>query len=260
MTMLVAILLAPVSCSAQPADSTPLAVPSVVATRPHDPSAFTEGLELDGDTLYEGTGMPGRSWVRATEWTTGATVATATLPAPLFGEGVTRVGDTLWEMTWRDHVAVERDARTLVERRRVTLDDEGWGLCHRTRSGRTELLASDGADTVVHRDPTTFARIRTVRLIGRPDAQLNSLACASDGTVYADLWPTDRLIRFDPDTGRVLEEIDASALRPVPFDPQAGNVLNGITQIPGTDEFLLTGKLWPTSFIVRFAKERSGRA
>ncbi|WP_425297237.1 glutaminyl-peptide cyclotransferase, partial [Nocardia abscessus] len=32
---------------------------------PHDPKAFTQGLEIDGEVLYEGTGLSGASSVRA---------------------------------------------------------------------------------------------------------------------------------------------------------------------------------------------------
>jgi glutaminyl-peptide cyclotransferase len=45
--------------------------------------------------------------------------------------------------------------------------------------------------------------------------------------------------------------VDASGLLSTP--PQASeDVLNGIAAIPGTDEFLITGKRWPFLFRVRF--------
>jgi glutamine cyclotransferase len=34
----------------------------------------------------------------------------------------------------------------------------------------------------------------------------------------------------------------------------ASDVLNGIAAVPGTDEFLVTGKNWPTIFRVRFTR------
>ena len=36
----------------------------VLSTRPHDPGAFTQGLVLDGDTLFESTGLNGQSSLR----------------------------------------------------------------------------------------------------------------------------------------------------------------------------------------------------
>lgn len=222
----------------------------VVATRPHDPAAFTQGLEVDGSVLYEGTGLPGASSVRATDLVTGAETARAELPAPYFGEGVTRAGATLWQLTWQDRVAIARDPVTLAERARVGFDGEGWGLC--TRGDR--LVMSDGTGTLTFRDPVTFANTGSIRLTSHRRARLNELDCAADGSVYANSWPTDDILRIDPDTGAVLAVIDASGLLPV--TARAGtDALNGIAQLPGTDRFLLTGKYWPTMFEVRFVPE-----
>jgi glutamine cyclotransferase len=219
----------------------------VVATRPHDRAAFTEGLEVDGTVLYESTGMEGDSGVRATDLATGAPIAAATLPGDYFGEGVTRAGDTLWQLTWKNETAFARDPRTLAERRRVHYDGEGWGLC--TRGDR--LVMSNGSDTLTFRDPATFATTGTIRLTSHHDARLNELDCAADGSIYANVWPTDQILHIDPVSGAVLAEIEAGGLLR-PTERTGADVLNGIAQIPGTDRFLITGKYWPTMFEVRF--------
>ncbi|MFQ6397833.1 glutaminyl-peptide cyclotransferase [Nocardia sp. KC 131] len=219
----------------------------VIGTGPHDSAAFTQGLEIDGTVRYEGTGKPGASSIRATDLNTGAELARVDLPAPYFGEGVTLAGDTLWQITWRNHVAFARDPVTLVERGRVPYEGEGWGIC--TRAGR--LVMSDGTGKLTFRDPVTFAPTGTVTLRNRRTAHLNELDCAADGSVYANDYPTDTILRIDPDTGRVLDEIAAGGLL-APTTRAHTDVLNGIAQIPGTDRFLLTGKYWPTMFEVRF--------
>ena len=219
----------------------------VVATRPHDQGAFTEGLEIDGTTRYESTGMKGRSGVTATDLATGAPVASATLPGNLFGEGITLAGATLWQLTWKDETAFARDPRTLAEKRRVHYDGEGWGLC--TRADR--VVMSDGSDTLTFRDPDTFAVTGSVRLTSHHSAQLNELDCAADGSIYANVWQTDHILRIDPDSGAVLADIDAGGLLK-PTERAGTDVLNGIAQLPGTDHFLITGKYWPTAFEVRF--------
>ncbi len=239
-------LLLAAGCSAT-ADATPRMTIELVGTRPHDPTAFTQGLEAHGDILYESTGLSGASSIRASRLTTGEQVARADLPAPYFGEGITRADTTLWQLTWRDEVAIARDPATLAEQHRVHYDGEGWGLC--TRAGR--LVMSDGSDRLVFRDPLTFAPTGSVRLSSRNDARLNELECATDGSVYANVWPTDTILRLDPDSGRVLASIDASGLLP-PTSRAGAGVLNGIAQVPGTDRFLITGKNWPTIFEVRF--------
>ncbi|MFC3964411.1 glutaminyl-peptide cyclotransferase [Nocardia jiangsuensis] len=223
----------------------------VLGTRPHDPGAFTQGLDVAGPVLYEGTGKPGQSWVRATDLGTGAELARADLPAPLFGEGVATVHDSVWQLTWQDGVAVERDPGTLAERRRVRYEGEGWGLCARAGT----LVMSNGSDTLTLRDPATFDIIGSTTLTGHNEARLNELDCAPDGSVYANNWPTNEILRIDPGSGAVLATIDGSGLLSAAQRATA-DVLNGIAHLPGTDRFLITGKYWPSIFEVRFVQER----
>jgi glutaminyl-peptide cyclotransferase len=111
---------------------------------------------------------------------------------------------------------------------------------------------SDGSDRLTFRDPTTFAPTGQVlvRLDGEPARQLNELECAG-GMVWANVYQDDRILRIDPGTGAVTGVVDASSLLSASRQPTAG-VLNGIAAIPGTDEFLVTGKNWPSLFRVRF--------
>ncbi|WP_367132856.1 glutaminyl-peptide cyclotransferase [Saccharothrix sp. HUAS TT1] len=219
----------------------------VLGTLPHDPDAFTQGLELVDGVLYEGTGLEGRSSLRRVDPGTGEVRQRVDLPEPLFGEGITVVGDRIWQLTWRDGVAIERDRTTLEEVRRVTYEGEGWGLC---RDG-DRLVMSDGSDELTFRDPRSFAEtgVVAVRRDGRPLSRLNELECV-DGQVWANVWQTDEVVRVDPRDGRVTATVDLSGLRP--DDVPSSDVLNGIAAVPGTDEFLVTGKNWPTIFRVRF--------
>jgi glutamine cyclotransferase len=238
-----------VAAGCGPADeSTPRMNIEVLGTRPHDPKAFTQGLEIDGDILYEGTGLTGASSVRASRLATGAELARTELPAPYFGEGITLAGTTLWQLTWHDGVAIARDPATLAERGRVSYDGEGWGLC----AGAGRLIMSDGTDRLTFRDPATFAPTGSIELTSHNGARLNELECAADGSVYANDWPTDTILRIDPDSGAVLGTADAAGLLPATERAEA-DALNGIAQLPGTDRFLITGKNWPTMFEVRFA-------
>ncbi|KFZ84314.1 glutaminyl-peptide cyclotransferase [Amycolatopsis sp. MJM2582] len=230
---------APVSDAAPPAPEK-LKV-RVLSTLPHDPGAFTQGLEFSGETLYEGTGLVGKSSMRAGP--AGAAPAVRQELPGLFGEGITVLGATAWQITWKDGVAIERDAKTLAELRRVTYTGEGWGLCH--HDGR--LVMSDGSSKLTFRDPVSFAPTGGVD-VGRD--QLNELECVGD-SVYANVWQTDRILRIDAATGRVTGEIDASGLLDG-AERGAADVLNGIAAVPGTDEFLITGKLWPKMFRVKF--------
>ncbi|MEU6365279.1 glutaminyl-peptide cyclotransferase [Streptomyces sp. NPDC046931] len=221
----------------------------VLEVLPHDPGAFTEGLEMAGRTLYEGTGLSGGSWVQAGPPGRRPTVRAA-LPGPLFGEGITVLGRTLWQLTWRDRIAVERDAATLKELRRVRYPDDGWGVCF--QESRQRLVTSDGSARLTFRDPGTLAATGGVSVTedGSPLSRLNELECVG-AAVYANVFETDRIVRIDPAGGTVTADIDASGLvRPDGLAP--GAVLNGIAAVPGTDQFLITGKFWPKMFRVAF--------
>lgn len=186
----------------------------------------------------------------------GEPVVRRDLPAPLFGEGLTLVGPRLWQLTWQNGIAIERDAETLEELRRVRYEGEGWGLCHDRTDGGTggRLVMSDGTSRLTFRDPKTFEPVGHVDVTrdGEPVDQLNELECTGDGSVYANVYQTDTLVRIDPDTGAVTADIDASGLlRPAELRGGAQE-LNGIAAVPGGEEFLLTGKRWPRMFRVGF--------
>ena len=259
--VLLAILLPVIGCGAgagcgsdDPAAVRRLGV-EVLGTRPHERTAFTQGLEIHDGQLFEGTGLNGSSAVTRTDLGTGRVTARSGLPAEFFGEGITVAGPILWQLTWKNAVAIARDPRTLDERGRVRYDGEGWGLCAQPE----RLVMSDGSATLTFRDRTTFAETGTVDVTeaGRPVTELNELECTPDGRVWANVWQTDRIVEIDPGSGAVVAVVDATGLLP---DDQAdgADVLNGIAAIPDTDEFLITGKLWPTTFRVRFTSAGPG--
>jgi glutaminyl-peptide cyclotransferase len=222
----------------------------VLATLPHDPTMYTEGLEIHDGILYESSGLVGESRVRTTALSGTSMLQEATLPAPLFGEGLTLTGTALWQLTWTNGIAIERDPATLAQRRLVTYPGQGWGLCY----DEHQLVMSDGSDQLTFRDPVTFAVLGHVhvRLDGQPVSALNELDCTG-GVLWANIFLTDRIVRINPRTGMVTGVVDASGL----FSPHppGDDVLNGIAAIPGTDQFLITGKHWPSLFRVRFVPD-----
>lgn len=242
------------------ADAVPphLLTMEVIAEHPWDDSAFTQGLEIDDDrSLLVGTGQRGESAIyRVPDWRNDpGHVDRHDLPEEFFGEGITRAGDTVWQLTWQENTAIARDAATLEETHRAEYDTEGWGLC----AFQDELVMSDGTGTLTFRDPVTFDALREVEVTaaGNPVTHLNELECVdgADGPeVWANIWTTNEIARIDPATGIVTGAVDASTLREgmTPEQADRADVFNGIAHIPGTDHFLVTGKWWPTLFEVRF--------
>lgn len=254
----VAVVMLPVTSAprdTEPAGATTVEPPQhlrveVVASYPHDPEAFTQGFELRGDTLYESTGRYGHSEVRAVDWESGTVEHRVDLPDTAFGEGLTLVDDTVWQLTWHEGIAFRRDAETLEETGRADYEGEGWGLCHSEDTGH--LVMSDGSDELTFRDPETFEVVSStsVTLDGEPLEEVNELECV-DGAVWANVWQTDDIVRIDPGSGAVEAVVDASGLLPESERDDA-DVLNGIAAFPDRGTFLLTGKLWPRSFLVEF--------
>lgn len=222
----------------------------VLASYPHDPAAFTQGLELHNGVLYEGTGRYGRSDLRVVDPVTGEVRDRVALPESVFGEGITVVGQRIWQLTFLEGFAFVRDRATLTELGRVEYAGEGWGLCH--QPARHRLVMSNGEAELTFRDPQTFQPLGSVpvTLDGQPLTLINELECVAD-QVWANVWLTDRIVRIDPDTGTVNAVVDAAELLS-PAEQAGADVLNGIAAVPCTDLFLITGKLWPRTFLVRF--------
>lgn len=238
----------PDAAAPAPADVERL-VPQIVATHPFDPTSFTQGLEVEEEegTLLVGTGQRGESRVYRTTLE-GEELASADLDPRWFGEGITRHGDRIWQLTWQAGTAVHRDATTLQEVGQARYPGEGWGLC----STGDELIMSDGSAQLRRLDPDTFAELGRidVTLDGVPQERLNELECV-DGDVYANVFLSTDILRIDAtdSAGTVTAVIDGSGL-PNNATPHPDHVLNGIAHLPGTDRFLLTGKRWPDLYEV----------
>lgn len=239
----------------------PVLRPTVVARFPHSVTAFTEGLQYLGNDMYiESTGSvagSSASGVRRMNLKTGDTLREVVTPlAGAFGEGVTVLGGLAYHLTWQDGAAFSFSLPNLRQAGQFKYSGEGWGL---TNDGK-QLIMSNGTPTLVWRDPRTFAVTRsvTVTAAGQPVKNLNELEWVQ-GSIYANIWLTDRMARIDPQTGKVTAWIDLSLLsqeagetakkagRPLTFD----DVANGIAYHPQHGTLLLTGKRWPTLFEVK---------
>lgn len=220
----------------------------VVRVLPHDATAFTQGLVWNGRTLYESTGLLGRSSLREVELETGRVLRRVALPPDVFGEGLAQVGERLVQLSWRNGLALVWDAATFERRGEHRYAGEGWGLCY---DGR-RLVMSDGSSTLTFREAATFAETSRIHvtLDGAPLASLNELECVR-GDIYANVWQTDDIVRIEAASGRVTARIDARGLL-APDERTDADVLNGIAYRPEAGTFLVTGKLWPKLFEVRF--------
>jgi glutaminyl-peptide cyclotransferase len=224
----------------------------VVNVYPHDRAAFTEGLVYVDGILFEGTGLdnqsnpPGQSVLEKKDLATGQALQSIKLAPEFFGEGVTVMGNRVYQLTWKERTGFVYDKDTLQPLETFTISSDGWGLTH----DGSRLIRSDGTSTLFFLDPTTLQETGRVDVRdgqGEPVANLNELEYIN-GEVYANVWLTDTIVRIDPATGKVLGRIDLTGLLPPEDRAQRVDVLNGIAYDAAEDRLFVTGKWWPKLF------------
>lgn len=228
---------------------------SIAATFPHDTASFTQGLAFHKGKLYEGTGNLGKSRLMQVDLQTGKPVNSKDLPADFFGEGVTVLNDTIYQLTWQNKVVLVYTANGLNKVRQFPLNTEGWGI---TNDGK-HLIVSDGSSNLYFYDPSTFRLLRTqgVTMDEMPINYLNELEYIN-GFVYANRWQTPYILKIDPNSGIVQASLDLSDVvnrikNKIPgHDTGTEATLNGIAYDEVAKKIYITGKLWPELYEVQF--------
>ena len=230
----------------------------VVRSFPHDTGAFTQGLAVEGDTLYESTGNYGRSTLRQVALQTGEAERIRRLSSTIFGEGLALYDGKIIQLTWKSGVGFIYDRDTFELLRSVSYPGEGWGI---TYDG-ARFIMSDGSSTLYFRDKVTFEETGRVVVRDR-DAQIRNLNELEyvKGEIYANIWQEDRIARIDPETGRITGWINLEGLLESAGD-SAGHVstggtedvLNGIAYDAAGDRLFVTGKWWPRLFQIRLVE------
>ncbi len=230
----------------------------VIATFPHDATAFTQGLLFDQGQLYEGTGLYGESTVRRVELATGVVEEQIALPEQYFGEGITIVNGQIYQLTWKEQVGFIYDQRTFEQLGEFSYATQGWGL---TFDG-TEFIMSDGSDQLYFLDPSTMTVVKqiTVSVFDQTDqsrktvTQINELEYI-EGEIFANIWQTDAIVRIDPATGNINGVINLTGLLPAEAHTATTDVLNGIAYLPEGKRLFVTGKKWPTLFEIKLVQQ-----
>lgn len=227
----------------------------IVATYPHDETAFTQGLFFWNDALYESTGRNGQSTIRKINIETGEIEQLRDIPPEYFGEGIARWQDKIIALTWRSGRGFVLDLATLQPLNGFDYPGEGWGLT----ANETRLIQSDGSPVLRFLDPETLQIKSTmeVKLNGKPLEALNELEWVN-GEIWANVWQTDLIARINPDTGHVVAMVDFAGLYPenrraAPRD----DVFNGIAYDAETDRIFVTGKHWPALYEVKIVSVAS---
>ncbi len=225
----------------------------VLRELPHSSSSYTQGLLFVDGRVFESRGQNGHSGIDVWDPESGVIERSIDLEREFFGEGIARVGDVLWQLTWHSGLAFRWSIDGLENLGEASFTGQGWGL----EFDGERLILSDGTHELRFYDPETFELLGKLPVLrgSRPQDDLNELEYYAQGkALFANVYQTDEIVRIDLRTGQVTGVADLSGLL-TPAEARRAEVLNGIAYWPERDSFLITGKHWPKSFEVRFSEE-----
>ena len=224
----------------------------VVNQYPHDVGAYTQGLQfLDGE-LFEGTGNYGTSSIRRVQLETGEVKQIRNLDQELFGEGITVLGQRIYQLTYKSQVGFIYDRSTFQEIQKVYYQNqEGWGLTHNGE----ELIMSDGTNIIYFLDPEMFTINRQIEVYHNegPANSLNELEYIN-GKIWANRYFTDEIVIIDPESGKVEGRINLKGILKAEHRKASTDVLNGIAWDSSGERLFVTGKYWPLLFEIRIVE------
>ena len=220
-----------------------------IADFEHDRASFTQGLEWYNGRLYEGTGHYGESLIRHYDPKKLDYKQEVSLIPSYFGEGITIMGDKLYQLTYKEQTGFEYNVNTMEKLREFKYEGEGWGL---TNDG-TNLIMTDGSNKLTFISPETLEKVKEVFIYNDEQefVQVNELEYVS-GSIYGNVYGSMLIVRIDPKTGKVLDYIDCTGLVKQNEITQDMDVMNGIAFRESSGTFFLTGKNWPKMYEVRF--------
>jgi glutamine cyclotransferase len=219
----------------------------IIKTFAHAKTSYTQGLEFYKGKLFEGTGQYNQSVLAEVDLTSGMKIREHALEGSVFGEGITILNDTIYQITYKSELCYVYDMNFKLIKT-FTYTGEGWGLCNDGKN----LMMSNGSDEIVWRDPNTFVEVKKITVYDNESNvdMLNELELIN-GRLFANLYTDTRLVEIDTATGKVLSYIDCTTLMLDSKEP-GNDVLNGIAYHPETKKIYLTGKWWSKLYEVRF--------
>jgi len=236
-------------CKPAKESTTELIPYTVVKVFPHDKSAFTQGLVIEYGRLFESTGQEGSSWIAEVDIASGKQDKKVILDDSYFGEGITVLGNKIYQLTWKSKTGFVYDVNSFQKQTEFTYNHEGWGITHDNKN----LIVSDGTNKIHFLDTATLQEIRVIEVKenSQPVDKLNELEYI-EGYLFANRWMTNELVKVDLASGEVVGRLDLSqlALEANQSNPSA-DVLNGIAYEKKSGLVLVTGKWWPYLFALR---------
>jgi glutaminyl-peptide cyclotransferase len=217
----------------------------VIVEYPHKAKSYTQGLEFYEGKLYEGTGQKGSSVLAEVDLKSGKHIRKVKLPNEIFGEGITILNDTVYQISYQAGKCFVYDVNTFEKLTEFSYVGEGWGMCNNGES----ILMSNGSSEIVWRNPRTFEVTKKLDVFDDQSnvPQLNELELI-DGYLYANIYMDSRICKIDTATGKILSYYNLSPM--VNAQGEGVDVLNGICQNKG--KVYVTGKWWKNLYEISF--------
>ena len=215
----------------------------------HDQKAYTQGLEIYENFLFESTGLNGKSSLRKINFNTGEIINMINLEYEYFGEGLTVLNDKVYQLTWKNKIGFIYDLElNNIGTFNYGNSQEGWGLCN----DGNYIYKSDGTSKIWKLDPNTLEEIDFIDVMTDKSRikNINELEYI-DGKIYANTYQQNRdvVIVINPSNGIVENVIDFSGLRDKVLQTEDLDVMNGIAH--NKDKLFVTGKNWSKVFEVK---------
>lgn len=220
----------------------------VVAQYPHSRTSYTQGLQFVDGELWEGTGEYGNSRILLTDLASGKVLQSQSNSKEEFGEGITVLGNRIYQLTWLNGKLHIYDRKTLKHIATHTYKGEGWGL---TSDGE-KLYMSDGTNYIRVINPETLMQECHfgVTLRGQSLANINELEWI-EGKIWANVYTTDYIVIINPENGVVEGVVNLSGILPTSEYDSRTDVLNGIAYDTATKRIFVTGKNWSKLFEIK---------
>ncbi len=230
----------------------------IINTYPHDPKAYTQGLEFHNGVLYESTGKKGASTVRKVNFETGEILQQIDMENTIFGEGITIMNDKLYQLTWRSGFGYVYDVDTFEKIKNFTYGKsrEGWGLCN----DGEKIFKSDGTEKIWLLDPETLEEQGHIETVTNKSIfnKANELEYV-DGKLYANVYQNQSMMIIDAASGVIEGVVNFGGLESQvdkgPEWDKVNSVLNGVAYHPERETFFVTGKNWNKLFEVKIKKK-----
>lgn len=105
---------------------------------------------------------------------------------------------------------------------------------------------SDGTAKLTFFNPKNFQVEKTLTITknGTPIKNINELEYV-DGFIFANIWLTNKIIKIDAKTGKIVDEFDFSKIAEKQKSEFPDSLeMNGIAYNPQKKTFWITGKFW----------------